>query len=82
MSNRVRELRKFYENLDYEIKRHGINHSLNRQKKQTKTEDNLKLDLCLKCSADNDYDQPIINCRRCYGWRHDTCSSVCPLCDV
>lgn len=55
VSNRIKELRKFYENLDYEIKRHGVSHSLSRQKKQTKIEDNLKLDLCLRCSEENNY---------------------------
>lgn len=51
ISNRVRELKKFYEALDYEIKRHGISHAVNRQRKQLKLEENIKLDQCLKCSA-------------------------------
>lgn len=82
VSNRVKELRKFYENLDYEIRRHGIGHNQNRQKRQTKAEDNLKWDLCLGCSSENNLERPIVNCRRCYGWRHDNCASCCPICDL
>jgi hypothetical protein len=52
LSNRVKELRKFYESLDYEMKRHGMGHNTNpRAKKQSKTEENLKWDLCLTCSG-------------------------------
>jgi hypothetical protein len=37
VSNRVKELRKFYESLDYEMKKSGINHGPVKVKKQTKT---------------------------------------------
>lgn len=70
VSNRVKELRKFYENLDYEMKKYGINHGPSKPKKQNKTEELLKQDRCLHCGQENDFKSEIANCRRCYGWHH------------
>ena len=81
VSNRVKELKKFYQNLDSEIKRFGVNHGISRQKRQTKAEEYLKWDLCLVCGVENGFEKLIKNCRKCYGWRHEECSFNCPLCD-
>ena len=77
----MKELRKFYETLDYEIKRYGVNHQTSRQKKPTRTEDYLKADRCLQCGEENDYERPLVNCRKCYGWYHAACENTCVYCD-
>jgi hypothetical protein len=81
VSNRIKELRKFYETLDYEIKRYGVNHPTNRQKKVPKAEEFLKADRCFNCGEENDYERALVNCRKCYGWYHASCASTCAYCD-
>lgn len=79
---KMKELKKFYENLDHEVKRGNHSHHSLKMKKNTRLDDYLKQDQCLGCGRENEQGLKIKNCTRCYGWRHLSCCQFCPYCDI